>query len=186
MELENKTALITGATSGIGAETAKLFAAQGAEVVLTGRRVELGEQVVAEIVGNGGKARFVPADLADLQSVKALAAAVDHVDVLVNNAAIFPMAPTVDQTAEAYDQALAANVRRPYFLTAAVVPKMLANGGGSIVNVTTMAARIGFRGLSVYSASKAALESLTRTWRRSSPPAACASDSLSPGPTRTR
>lgn len=106
-------------------------------------------------------------------------------NVLVNNAAIFPGAPTVEQDVDTLDTALAANIRAPYFLTAALAPAMVAKGAGSIVNVSTMAARIGMPGLSVYSATKAALESLTRTWAAEFSPAGVRVNAVAPGPTRT-
>ncbi|GAA3840077.1 SDR family oxidoreductase [Streptomyces coacervatus] len=185
MELSNKRALVTGATGGIGSEAARLLAAQGAEVVVSGRDAGRGEATVRSITDAGGRARFVAADLTDLASLRRLADAAGEVDILVNNAAIFPGAPTVDQDVDTFDTALAANVRAPYFLTAALAPAMVAKGAGSIVNVSTMAARIGMPGLSVYSATKAALESLTRTWAAEFSPAGVRVNAVAPGPTRT-
>ena len=102
-----------------------------------------------------------------------------------NNAAIFPGAPAVSQDVESLDTALAANVWAPYLLTAALAPGMIAKGSGSIVNVSTMATRIGMAGLSVYSATKAALESLTRTWAAEFSPAGVRVNAVAPGLTRT-
>jgi NAD(P)-dependent dehydrogenase (short-subunit alcohol dehydrogenase family) len=185
MELEHKVALITGSTSGIGAEAARLFASQGAEVIITGRQPSRGAQVVSEIEAKGGTARYVDADLADRAAVHGLAEQAGQVDILVNNAAFFPMGPTVDANSEAFDRAMEANVRAPYFLTAAIAPGMMARGRGSIVNVTTMAARLGMPGLSVYSATKAAMESLTRTWAAEFGGSGVRVNSVSPGPTAT-
>lgn len=126
-------------------------------------RMQRGAATMRSITDTGGRARFVAADLTDPAAVRQLAEEAGDVDILVNNAAIFPGAPTVSQDADTLDVALAANIRAPYLLTAALNPAMIANGSGSIVNVRTMAARIGMPGLSVYSATKAALESLTRT-----------------------
>jgi len=185
MELTDKIALITGSTGGIGAETAKLMAGAGANVIVTGRNPERGAATVRAITEQGGTARFVPADLADLVSLGRLVEASGVVDILVNNAAIFPGGPTVAQDVESFDAVLAANVRAPYFLTAALAPGMIAKGAGSIINVSTMAARIGMAGLSTYSASKAALESLTRTWAAEFSPAGVRVNTVAPGPTRT-
>ena len=185
MELTGKTALVAGSTAGIGAETARLLAAAGAEVVVSGRNAERGTATVRTITDHGGRARFVPADLTDLDSLRRLADEAGAVDVLVNNAGVFPGAPTVSQDVESFDAALAANVRAPYFLTAALAPAMVARGTGSIVNVSTMAARVGMPGLSVYSATKAALESLTRTWAAEFGPAGVRVNTVAPGPTRT-
>lgn len=185
MELTGKLALITGSTSGIGRETAALMAASGATVVVTGRNQERGEQTVKEITGNGGTARFIAADLADLDSLRRLADQAGAVDILVNNAGIFPGAPTVTQDVDSFDATLSANIRAPFFLTAALAPAMLAKGSGAIINVSTMAARIGMPGLAAYSASKAALESLTRTWAAEFSPAGVRVNAVAPGPTLT-
>ncbi|MBY8343806.1 SDR family oxidoreductase [Streptomyces spinosirectus] len=185
MELSNKRVLVTGGTGGIGSETARLLAAQGAEVIVSGRNTGRGEATVRSITDAGGRARFVAADLTDLASLRRLAETAGDVDVLVNNAAIFPGAPTVDQDVDTFDTTLAANIRAPYFLTAALAPAMIAKGAGSIVNISTMAARIGVPGLSLYSATKAALESLTRTWATEFSPAGVRVNTVAPGPTRT-
>ncbi|XUL85406.1 SDR family NAD(P)-dependent oxidoreductase [Streptomyces galilaeus] len=185
MELSDKVALITGSTGGIGAETARLMASAGAEIVVSGRSAERGAATVRSITDAGGRARFVAADLTDPAALRRLADEAGPVDILVNNAAIFPGAPTVDQDLDTLDESLAANVRAPYLLTAALVPAMIAKGSGSIVNVSTMAARIGMPGLSVYSATKAALESLTRTWAAEFSPAGVRVNTVAPGPTRT-
>ncbi|HZU55616.1 MAG TPA: SDR family oxidoreductase [Actinocrinis sp.] len=202
MELSGKTALVTGGTGGIGSETAKLLAAAGAQVVVTGRDTERGAAVVKAISENGGSARFVAADLTDPRSLWALAEAAGAVDILINNAAQLPMGPTIAQDtaftgagaapdatelfdAASFDAAFAANVRAPYQLTAAFAPAMVAKGFGSIVNVSTMAARIGMPGLPVYSATKAALESLTRTWAAELSPHGVRVNTVAPGPTRT-
>jgi NAD(P)-dependent dehydrogenase (short-subunit alcohol dehydrogenase family) len=185
MEFIGKVALVTGATGGIGSEVAALLAAGGAQVVLTGRNAERGEAVTRRIADPGGTARFIAAELTDLDSLRRLVESAGPVDILINNAAIFPGAATTEQDADGFDAALAANIRAPYFLTAALVPAMIAKGHGSIVNVSTMAARIGMPGLSVYSATKAALESLTRTWAAEFSPAGVRVNSVAPGPTRT-
>ncbi|MCX4572705.1 SDR family oxidoreductase [Streptomyces sp. NBC_01571] len=185
MELTGKVALITGSTGGIGSEAARLIAASGAHVVVSGRNPERGEATVRTITETGGSARFVPADLTDLDSLRRLAGEAGDVDILVNNAALFPGGPTTSQDVETFDAAMAANIRAPYFLTAALAPGMVARGSGSIINVSTMAARIGMAGLSVYSATKAALESLTRTWAAEFSPAGVRVNTVAPGPTRT-
>ena len=152
---------------------------------MTGRNVERGAQTAQLIADAGGSARFVAADLTDLESVRRLATEAGDIDILVNNAAIFPGGATVDQDAESFDTAFAANVRAPYFLTAALAPGMVARGAGSIINVSTMAARVGMPGLSTYSATKAALEALTRTWAAEFSPAGVRVNTVAPGPTGT-
>ncbi|MGC7096668.1 SDR family NAD(P)-dependent oxidoreductase [Amycolatopsis lurida] len=185
MELQDQRALVTGATSGIGRETAKLLAREGATVIVTGRNPEGGAKTVADIEAAGGRASFVAADMSDIEAVRRLANEVGEVDVLVNNAAIFPFAPTIEQDVPDFDAMFDVNVRAPYFLTAGLVPKMLAKGSGSIINVTTIAAAIGMPDSSVYGASKAALESLTRTWAAEFSGSGVRVNNVSPGPVHT-
>src|SRR3954452_8887296 len=182
MELAHHTALITGGTAGIGWESARLMEAEGADVIVTGRDRERGEKAAA---GIGENARFVQADLSDLDSVKSLVEQCGSVDIVVNNAATFPGAVTVEQSVASFESIFDTNVRGAYFLVAALVPGMLERGRGSIVNVTSMVAFKGVPGASGYSASKAALESLTRTWAVEFGTHGVRVNSVAPGPTRT-
>lgn len=162
--LTGKVALITGSTAGIGAETARLFGAEGAGVIVSGRNAERGAAVVDEILQAGGSARFVPVDLEDAESIRAAATQVGEVDILVNNAGLATSSLTVEQDLAMLDAAFAVNVKAGYLLVQLLAPAMVRKGNGSIVNISTMFASLGFPGRSVYSASKAAVESLTRTW----------------------
>ena len=164
MALHGKTALITGGTSGIGRAVAERLASDGAEVIISGRDEGRGREVVQAIEAAGGTARFIAADLASFADVRRLAAAARDVDVLVNNAGVFPGGPTDQTTEEAFDLTFDVNVKAPFFLTAAIAPRMAEKGGGSIINISTMAATIGMNGLAAYGASKAAVESLTKAW----------------------
>ncbi|MFI7004673.1 SDR family NAD(P)-dependent oxidoreductase [Nocardia sp. NPDC050175] len=184
MELQGKAALVTGGTSGIGLATARLLARAGAEVVITGRDAQRGKDAEHAAQADGA-VRFIPADLADLDSVAELARQSGPVDILVNNAGAFPTALTVDQSVQEYQRIFDTNVRGAYFLVAALVPHMLEQGEGSIVNVTSLAAFKGFPAASVYSASKAALTSLTRTWATEFDGGGVRVNSVAPGPTRT-
>jgi NAD(P)-dependent dehydrogenase (short-subunit alcohol dehydrogenase family) len=163
MEFEGKKALVTGGTSGIGRAAALQLAALGAEVTISGRDAERGAETVAAIEAAGGSARFIAADLADFGAIGRLAEEVGEVDVLVNNAGAFDFVPATEETRESYERMFDVNVRAPYFLTAALAPRM-AGRGGAIVNVSTMVAELGMPGSSAYAATKAALASLTRTW----------------------
>jgi NAD(P)-dependent dehydrogenase (short-subunit alcohol dehydrogenase family) len=182
MELNNQTALVTGGTAGIGRACAMLLAGEGATVVITGRDPERGEAAAAEL---GAGVRYVQADMSDAESVESLVQQVGDVDILVNNAASFPGALTVDQDVAAFEKTFDTNVRGSYFLAAGLVPGMLERGRGSIVNVTSMVAVKGVPGASVYSSSKAAVESLTRTWAAEFGSRGVRVNSVAPGPTRT-
>lgn len=182
MELPDKNALITGGTAGIGLTCAALLAREGAAVVITGRDAERGKAAAAAI---DGTVRFVQADLADIDSVQSLVEQAGDIDILVNNAASFPAALTVDQRLGAFETTFDTNVRGTYFLVAGLVGGMLERGHGSIVNVTTMVANKGVPGAGAYSASKAALESLTRTWAAEFGSRGVRVNSVAPGPTKT-
>ncbi|MBB2770031.1 MULTISPECIES: SDR family NAD(P)-dependent oxidoreductase [Mycolicibacterium] len=182
MELDKQIALVTGGTSGIGLASARLLAAEGAEVVVSGRDAERGAQAVAEI---GGAVRFVQADMSDPQSVKDLAEQAGDVDILVNNAGVFPAAPTLDQDLASFETMFDTNVRGAYFLVAEVARGMVARGRGAIVNITSPVGDKGFPGTSAYGATKAALASLTRTWAAEFGANGVRVNSVSPGPTRT-
>ena len=179
MELNGKHALVTGGTAGIGLACARLLAAAGAAVTVTGRDPVRGRSVA------GDRIRFVRADMADPDSVRMLAGAVGEVDILVNNAAAFPGALTVEQDEAVFQRTVDTNVRGAYFLTANLIAAMAGRGRGSVVNVTSMVAGRGVPGASVYSATKAALESLTRTWAIEFGPAGVRVNAVAPGPTRT-
>jgi NAD(P)-dependent dehydrogenase (short-subunit alcohol dehydrogenase family) len=184
-ELAGKKALVTGATSGIGRSIAVRLAEAGATVYLTGRRAELGKETVALIEQAGGTGHFIVSDVASVDDVRKLAEEVGEVDVLVNNAGIFPFSPTAEQSVDVYQQVFDVNVRGTYFLTAALAPAMVAKGKGSIVNVSSIAAVIGTPVGSVYNASKAAMDALTRSWATEFGPGGVRVNSVAPGPVAT-
>jgi NAD(P)-dependent dehydrogenase (short-subunit alcohol dehydrogenase family) len=185
MELAGKTALVTGATSGIGRAVALELAKDGAAVIVSGRDAGRGGNAVDAIQAAGGTARFVHADLGDLEAVASLASEADDADVLVNNAGMFAFAPTGEQDVASFEAMFDLNVRGTFFLTAALAPRMAARGGGSIVNITTMAAEFGMPGAAAYGASKAAVVALTRTWAAEFAAGNVRVNAVSPGPTRT-
>jgi NAD(P)-dependent dehydrogenase (short-subunit alcohol dehydrogenase family) len=186
MELNDLRVLVTGATAGIGRETAKLFARRGATVVVTGRNAERGEQTVGAILAEGGQAEFLAADMNDPQSLRHLADQVGEIDVvLVNNAAVFSFAPTLEQDIDSFDMMFDTNVRGLFFLTAALLPKMIARGSGAIVNVSAAAASVSLPEAPVYGATKAALQSLTRSWAAAFGANGIRVNTVAAGPTRT-
>ena len=103
MTAHGKTVLVTGGTSGIGEATARAYAAEGADVVITGRDEQRGRQIVESLVKAGARARFVPADLERLEDVQRLAAEVEDVDVLINNAGVLPFGATHEVDGELFD-----------------------------------------------------------------------------------
>jgi NAD(P)-dependent dehydrogenase (short-subunit alcohol dehydrogenase family) len=183
--LDGRTALVTGATSGIGRATAIQLAREGAEVIVHGRDPERGEQVVADIAQEGAKARFIAADLSDPAEIRRLADEAGAVDVLVNNAGLSWFGPTADLDVTTYDALFDSNVRAAYFLVAALAPRMAANGGGSIVNVASMVAHIGLAGAAAYGGTKATLTAMTRAWAAEFSPRGVRVNAVSPGPVYT-
>jgi NAD(P)-dependent dehydrogenase (short-subunit alcohol dehydrogenase family) len=186
MNLQDQRVLVTGATAGIGRETAMLFARRGATVVITGRDTVRGAQTVAAIRAEGGRAEFIAADLSDIGSVRRLAEQVGEVDVLVNNAAVHKSAPTLEQDVESFDMTFDVNVKAPFFLTAALLPKMIARGSGAIVNISGVGASVALTdAITVSTAASAALESFTRSWAAAFGAKGIRVNAVAPGPTRT-
>ena len=184
------TALITGATSGIGRAAADKLAQSGVHVMVVGRNVARGERTIAEIRAAGGKADFISSDLRDAASARAAAKKVvelgnGHIDVLINNAGVFPSGLTHETSEESFDDVYALNVKAPYFLVAELAPLMTQRGKGAIVNVSTMVADYGATGLSLYGSSKAAINLLTKAWAAEYGPQGVRVNAVSPGPTRT-
>ncbi|WP_083230247.1 SDR family oxidoreductase [Curtobacterium sp. UCD-KPL2560] len=165
-----RTALVTGASSGIGEAVARELAAAGLTVAVHGRDEQRTRAVAADIQAQGGRAVALVADLsASATEVRDLAAAAldrlgGHVDVLVNNAGVYPGGPTESLSDDTVDALLATNVRAPHVLVAALAPGMAERGGGVVVNIGSWMARVGVPFMALYPATKAAVEQLTRAW----------------------
>jgi NAD(P)-dependent dehydrogenase (short-subunit alcohol dehydrogenase family) len=184
-DLEGIGALVTGATSGIGRAAAEVLGRQGAEVVVHGRDAARGSAVVDAITAEGGKARFVAADLADPAQLHDLVDQAGTVGVLVNNAGFSWFGPTAELDVATFDRLFAANVRAPYFLVAALAPKMAVRGSGSIVNIASMAGQIGLARGAAYGATKATLASMTRSWAAEFSPSGVRVNAVAAGPVLT-
>jgi uncharacterized protein len=151
MQLDGSTALLTGATGGLGQAIAQALGAAGARVLLSGRRAELLEEVRGRL---GDGAASLPADLADRGAAEDLAARAGAVDVLVANAGL-PGSGRLDGfTPEEIDRALDVNLRAPMQLTRALLPGMLERGRGHLVYVSSLSGKVASSGSSVYSATK--------------------------------
>jgi NAD(P)-dependent dehydrogenase (short-subunit alcohol dehydrogenase family) len=185
MDLQGKRALITGGTSGMGSEAALSMAEKGASVTITGRDETRGASTVERIRATGHDAEFIAADFSEMSEVRRIADAAGEIDVLVNCAGFAAMGPTVDTDETAFDTLFQINVKAPFFLVAALAPKIAARGGGSIINVSTMVASYGQPGLAAYGASRAAIELLTKAWAAEFGPQNVRVNAVAPGPTLT-
>jgi NAD(P)-dependent dehydrogenase (short-subunit alcohol dehydrogenase family) len=180
--LEGRTALVTGASRGIGAATARALDRAGARVALTGRSGDELKQVAAELER---EPMVIVGDLASADAAADIAREVldefGSVDILVNNAAFAARLPTVDMTAELIDQTMAVNVRAPLLLIAALAPSMIARGRGSIVNLSSASALVGTPRRAAYAASKGALDAATRSLAMELGPYGIRVNSVAPG-----
>jgi len=184
---QGETAVVTGASSGIGAEVARELARQGARVVLVGRSRERLEAVEADIAGAGGESLVAAVDLtADGEPgslVRETIARFGSLDVLVHSAGIYRPATLPETTLETFDATWLINVRAPYALTQAALPHL--RDGGRIVFISSVSGHVGFAGDSAYAASKAAVDGLTRSLAIELAPLGIRVNAVAPGFTET-
>ena len=164
--LDGRVALVTGATGGIGRGLSTALSSAGATIALSGRDTIKLDGLVADIQTGGGIAAAFPADIENLDSVRALVdatmSAFGRIDILVNCAGMNRRQPIVDVTSETYDQIMNVNLKSAYFLSQAVAPIMARQGGGKIIHIGSINAAIGLAGVSVYGLSKSALVQTTK------------------------
>ena len=164
--VEGKVVVVTGGGAGIGRATAALFAHEGAQVVVTDIKEGEGRETVDKITADGGAALFLAHDVASEEQWKqVLAAAKDHfggIDALVNNAGIYFIAPLAETTVEQWNRLFAINVTGVFLGAKSVAPYLAERGGGSIINLSSVAGLLGAAGHSCYGASKGAVRILTK------------------------
>ena len=185
MSVAGKTAIVTGAGTGIGRATAQLLAQRGARVVAAGLQPDLLRETVETIAAAGGDAIAVDADLSDPDAIEAVAAraqdAFGGTDVLVNNAAIYPIGPWHEMDAAQWDAVFATNIRGYFLMARAVRPQMIARGGGAVVNVYSVTFFTGNALLLAYVASKGAVIGFTRALAREAGPDGIRANAVAPG-----
>jgi 3-oxoacyl-[acyl-carrier protein] reductase len=165
--LKDKVAIVTGSSSGIGKAIALRFGAEGAKVVVTARRMALCEETVAQIKNEGGEAWAIQTDVADEDQVERLIDATvkryGRLDILVNNAGVVDGGRLADTTTKAFDEVMNVNLRGTFFCCRAGFRQMKEQGGGTIINMSSVAGVQAWAGTGTYSASKHAIMALTKS-----------------------
>ena len=192
MRLQDKVTIITGGASGMGRVASKLFAVEGARIVVADVTAEAAESAAADVVAAGGQATAVAADVSTEEGAKRM---VDHavatfgrVDVLYNNAGVMPEADhsVIDTDVATWDKVMAVNVRGVFLGCKHAIPKMVEQGSGSIINIASFVALIGCSvPQDAYTASKGAVLSLTRSLAVQFGPSGVRSNAICPGPVET-
>lgn len=183
--LSGKLAVVTGGSRGIGAAVVERFVEEGAQVIVIARDRSAIESLSDRLTG--GKVHGLAGDVSDPATADAaldMVTALGGCDILVNNAGIFPAAPLAASSLATAEEVMRVNFLSVFNFCRAFIPAMLARRGGSVVNVTSIAARAPTPALSLYAASKAAVEAFSRAIAAESAPAVRV-NCLSPGPTRT-
>ena len=165
--LAGRTALVTGASKGIGAEICEVFADAGADIIATARDRSGLAATAAAVEARGRRCRCFTCDLVDAGAVRqmGLAAleAAGHIDILVNNAGIVRVAPAVDLSVDDWDETMAVNVRAPFVLSQVLAPGMIERRQGKIINISSQTGVIALADHAAYATSKGALNALTKS-----------------------
>ena len=189
MRLQGKVALITGAARGQGAAEARLFAQEGAKVVLADVADQDGTIVAAEIAEAGGDALYVHLDVTSEDewdaAVRAAVASFGKLDILVNNAGIWRRGHVLETSSEQWDEIMGVNAKGVFLGTKAAIPEMRKAGGGSIINISSTAGLVGSRTSSAYSASKGAVRIFTKSTAIQYAAEGIRANSIHPGPIDT-
>lgn len=165
MSEANKVVIITGASSGLGEATARRLAKNGAKLMLAARREDRLQDLVAEIGQDGGTAKYQVTDVTDKSQVEALAKATKdaygHIDVLVNNAGLMPLSPLAETKTDEWERMVDVNIKGVLYGIAAVMPVMLQQESGHIINLSSVAGHKVFPGGTVYCATKFAVKAIS-------------------------
>lgn len=166
-KLDNKVAIVTGATSGMGRATAKLFAKEGAKVLITGRNEERAKEVVNDIKNEGYTASYIIVDMSNLEEVpKIYEKAIKEygtIDILFNNAGMLSLSPISDVSIDEWEKVFNVNITSSLILTQLVTPTMKEKGKGVIINTCSIASYAGHNGIGAYVDSKHAIAGLTKS-----------------------
>ena len=187
-EIENKVVIITGASSGLGEATARRLSKNGAKLMLAARREDRLQELVAEISKDGGTAKYQVVDVTDRSQVEALAQATkqayDRIDVLVNNAGLMPLSPLAANKVDEWEQMVDVNIKGVLYGISAVMPVMLEQKSGHIINLSSVAGHKVFAGGTVYCATKFAVKAISEGIRMESD-GKIRSTNISPGAVAT-
>lgn len=190
-DLSGKIALVTGSSRGIGASIARLLAAQGAQVIVSSRKQDACEAIVAQIRSEGGKAEAIACHIGEMESIAALFSQIrerhGRLDILVNNAAANPyFGPILNTTLEAYQKTVDVNIRGYFFASVEGGRLMKEKGGGTIVNVASINAENPGMYQGIYSVTKAAIVSMTKSFAKECAAFNIRVNALLPGATDTK
>ena len=189
MRLQGKVAIITGAARGQGAEEARMFAKEGAKVVLADVTDQEGTAVAAEIAEMGGDALYVHLDVTNEDewdaAVQSVVASFGKLDILVNNAGIWRRGHVLETSSDQWDDIMDVNAKGVFLGTKAAIPEMRKAGGGSVVNISSTAGLVGSKTSAAYSASKGAVRIFTKSTAVQYAAEGIRANSIHPGPIDT-